>query len=92
MPRAPDSPTPTEEPKFSFPRTRSCAIMTPPDMSDAIRVLIADDHLMFREGVNMILSGVEDMHVLVEAGIAAEAFRLARESGILETESSGGQR
>lgn len=48
-------------------------------MGDDIRVLIADDHPMFREGITMILSGAEDMRVVAQAGTAAEAFRLARE-------------
>ncbi|MFO7780124.1 MAG: response regulator transcription factor [Spirochaetia bacterium] len=48
-------------------------------MGDDIRVLIADDHPMFREGINLILTGAEDICVVAEAGTAAEAFRLARE-------------
>jgi DNA-binding NarL/FixJ family response regulator len=48
-------------------------------MSDAIRILIADDHPMFREGINLILSGAEGLEVVAESGTAAEAFRLARE-------------
>jgi DNA-binding NarL/FixJ family response regulator len=48
-------------------------------MSDVIRILIADDHPMFREGINLILSGSRDMEVVAESGTAAEAFRLARE-------------
>ncbi|MGM0674614.1 MAG: response regulator [Spirochaetota bacterium] len=44
-----------------------------------IRILIADDHPMFREGINLILSGDEELAVVANAGTAAEAFRLARE-------------
>ena len=45
----------------------------------SIRILIADDHPMFREGINLILSGDEELAVVANAGTAAEAFRLARE-------------
>lgn len=48
-------------------------------MSKGIRVLIADDHPMFREGLNLILAGAEDIRVIAESGTAAETFRLARE-------------
>lgn len=46
-------------------------------MSDPIRVLIADDHLIVREGLRLILETVEDMTVVGEAADGAEAVRLA---------------
>lgn len=46
---------------------------------EVIGILIADDHPMFREGIQLILAGAEDIVVRAHAGTAAEAFRLARE-------------
>ncbi|MHB1005539.1 MAG: response regulator [Chloroflexota bacterium] len=43
------------------------------------RVLLADDHLMFREGVRQILSNASDIEVVGEASDGAEAERKARE-------------
>jgi NarL family two-component system response regulator YdfI len=48
-------------------------------MSKPIRVLIADDHLIIREGLRLILETVEDMELVGEALDGAEAVRLARE-------------
>ena len=42
-----------------------------------IRVLIADDHALFREGVNAILKSVPDIELVGEAGTGQEAFTLA---------------
>ncbi len=46
-------------------------------MSDPIRVLIADDHLIVREGLRLILETAEDMTLVGEAADGAEAVRLA---------------
>jgi DNA-binding NarL/FixJ family response regulator len=46
-------------------------------MMDPIRVLIADDHQVVREGLHMILSDVEDIVVVGQAADGAEAVRLA---------------
>ena len=44
-----------------------------------IRVLLADDHAIVREGVKRILAGEPDIHVVAEASDGAEAVTLARE-------------
>ena len=48
-------------------------------MSDSIRVLIADDHLIVREGLRLILETGEGFELVGEATDGAEAVRLARE-------------
>ncbi len=45
----------------------------------AIRVLIADDHLLFREGVRRLLDATPDIEVAGEAGTGDEAVRLVEE-------------
>lgn len=48
-------------------------------MSDSIRVFIADDHPLFREGVAHSLSAEPDMTVVGQAATGEEALRLARD-------------
>jgi NarL family two-component system response regulator YdfI len=48
-------------------------------MSDPIRVLIADDHLIVREGLRLILGITEDIVLVGEAADGAEAIQLAAE-------------
>jgi len=43
-----------------------------------IRILIADDHALFREGVRAVLSGYEDLEVVGEAADGQEAIEQAR--------------
>ena len=50
-------------------------------MEDAIRVLIADDHPLFREGMRGRLDRVADVEVVGEAASGGEAVDLARELG-----------
>ncbi|MBA2351805.1 MAG: response regulator [Burkholderiales bacterium] len=45
-----------------------------------IRILVADDHAIVREGLKQILVGVEDMHVGGEACTGKEALAKIRES------------
>lgn len=45
-----------------------------------IRILVADDHAIVREGLKQILLGVEDMHVGGEACTGKEALTKIRES------------
>src|SRR5690242_12838100 len=44
-----------------------------------IRVLLTDDHTLFRQGVRTLLSAEPDLEVVGEAGAAAEAVALARQ-------------
>ena len=48
-------------------------------MNDSIRVLIADDHLIVREGLRLILETAEGIELVGEATDGAEAVRLAKE-------------
>jgi two-component system NarL family response regulator len=45
---------------------------------DKIRVLIADDHTLFRKGVRKMLEAEEDMQVVGEAATGREAWEQAR--------------
>ncbi len=49
------------------------------DARSAIRVLIADDHAVVREGLVAMIGRQADMHVVAEASDGAEAVRLWRE-------------
>lgn len=48
-------------------------------MSDSIRVVVADDHPLFREGVIASLLSMRDMQVVGQAADADEAVRLVRD-------------
>ena len=47
-------------------------------MSESIRVLIADDHPIVRQGLATVLSQEEDLEVVGQAGNGLEAVALAR--------------
>ena len=47
-------------------------------MKPAIRVLLADDHALFREGLRLILESQDDLEVIGEAASGNEAVRQAR--------------
>jgi DNA-binding NarL/FixJ family response regulator len=44
-----------------------------------IRVLIADDHLLFRQGVNVLLMAAKDIQIVGEARDGREAVELAQQ-------------
>ncbi|MEY9934771.1 DNA-binding NarL/FixJ family response regulator [Catenulispora sp. GP43] len=48
-------------------------------MSEAIRVLIADDHTLLRRGLAVVLDTEDDIEVVGEASDGAEALRKAQE-------------
>ena len=50
-----------------------------PKPSDPIRVLLADDHTMFRQGLAGVLASYGGMEVVAEVPNGAEVLRLARE-------------
>ena len=50
-----------------------------PKPSDPIRVLLADDHTLFRQGLADVLASYGGMQVVAEVPNDAEALRLARE-------------
>jgi DNA-binding NarL/FixJ family response regulator len=49
-------------------------------MSDRIRVIVADDHPLFREGVITSLRSTPDLNVIGQASTADEAVRLVRDA------------
>lgn len=57
-------------------------LMPPPldAIEDPIRVLVVDDHALFRRGLEMVLAAEPDMEVVGEAGDGAEAIALAAET------------
>jgi DNA-binding NarL/FixJ family response regulator len=53
--------------------------MTEEGQSDAIRVVVADDHALFRRGLEMVLESEPDIEVVAEANNGAEAVAMAAE-------------
>jgi DNA-binding NarL/FixJ family response regulator len=49
------------------------------DKPNSIRILIADDHTLVRQGIRMMIEAQPDLHVVGEASDGNEAVRLARE-------------
>ena len=46
-----------------------------------IRIVIADDHLMFRQGLKLLLRTAEDFSIVGEAADGMEALRIIEETG-----------
>ncbi len=51
--------------------------------SSKIRVLLADDHTMFREGVKKVLTATTDLLVVNEASNSAEVFEKSKECDVV---------
>ena len=51
-------------------------------MPEPVRILLADDHALVRQGVRMILDAQPDLRVVAEAGDGAEAVELARTEAV----------
>jgi PAS domain S-box-containing protein len=49
-----------------------------PQHTNRIRVLLADDHAMVRQGLRSLLDGYSNLHIIAEAGDGEEAITLAR--------------
>ncbi len=47
-----------------------------------IKILIADDHQMFREGISSVLNSIEQFEVVQQASNGKEALNLAREHDV----------
>ena len=48
-------------------------------MGDKIRVILADDHALVRQGIRQFLEGAEDIEVVAEAADGEKALRLVEE-------------
>ena len=53
-------------------------------MTFPARILIADDHVMVRRGLRMVLDAEPDLRVVAEAGDGAEAVAIARDAAELD--------
>lgn len=50
-----------------------------PDVSGRLRILLADDHVVVRQGLKLLIEGQRDMIVVSEAGDGASAVQQAHE-------------
>jgi DNA-binding NarL/FixJ family response regulator len=46
---------------------------------EKLRILLADDHAIVREGIGLLIDGQGDMQVVAQAGCGRDALRLAQE-------------
>ena len=53
--------------------------MNQPPGGQQIRVLVCDDHAVFRRGLSLVLEPEDDIEVVAEASNGEEAVELARE-------------
>ncbi len=51
-----------------------------PDRAGPIRVMIADDHAIVREGLEVVLASETDMELVAQVTNGDEAMRLAQET------------
>jgi len=51
-------------------------------MTDKLRILLADDHAILREGLAVLINGQPDMQVVAQAPNGAEAVRIAKERAL----------
>jgi DNA-binding NarL/FixJ family response regulator len=70
----PDAPAPAPTPSTPAASGEDAALST-----DPIRVLIADDHALFRRGLEMVLQGEAGLDLVGQASDGAEAVQLAGE-------------
>ena len=49
---------------------------------DKLRILLADDHAILRQGLAVLINGQPDMEVVAEASDGAEAVRIAKETPV----------
>jgi two-component system response regulator NreC len=56
----------------------SVATMADAPAADAMTIVLADDHVVVRRGLRLVLEGEEDLHVVAEAGDVADAMRYVR--------------
>lgn len=47
-------------------------------MDEQIRIIVADDHTLFREGVRALLSSIPELDIIAEAATGDEAVQLAK--------------
>src|SRR5260370_21286737 len=73
IPRAQPPVPGTKNPRRKTPKKTSLSLITP---LEQIRVIIADDHPVVREGLSSILSALEDVQVVAEAANGKEASEL----------------
>jgi two-component system response regulator NreC len=50
-----------------------------PDINGRLRILLADDHVVMRQGLKLLIEGQKDMIVVSEAGDGAAAIQQAQE-------------
>jgi DNA-binding NarL/FixJ family response regulator len=51
-------------------------------MTTSLRILIVDDHIVFREGLRALLSRIDGMNVVAEAGTTQEAIATAADCDV----------
>jgi len=65
-----------DDPRGSATPLSGQAVEDPPPAGDGIRVLVVDDHALFRRGLHMVLEQEGDMQVVGEAGDGGQAVEM----------------